>query len=325
MSLNQLSEPIPIVALVYDKLCTFEFGIVAEIFGLPRPELSHELYRFSSVSLEDKTLSAAGGLVFHTKGTLSALNNAHTIVIPGWRGKDAPVPKKIIECLRDAHARGVRLLSICSGAYVLAAAGILDKRRVTTHWRYADDLQLKFPNINVQVNVLYVEQDNIVTSAGSSAGIDACLHIIRTDYGAKTANVVARRLVMHSHRQGGQAQFIEQPVPQSGEDLHIAQLIENIRSDLSAEYQISSMAKFVGMPLRTFQRRFQTLTGISDIEWLTRERVLLSCQLLETTDISIDRISQLVGFGTAETLRYHFRQALDLSPSEYRKRFTVLG
>lgn len=314
---------IPVVAVVYDGLCTFEYGIAAEIFGLSRPELGNDLYRFSSVAVENKTMRAAGGLTIKATGTRSDLESAHTIVIPGWRGKDEPVPEMICKQLRKAHHRGARLMSICSGSYVLAAAGLLEQRRVTTHWRYAKDMKSKFPDIVLQEDRLYVDEGDIITSAGSSAGIDACLHIVRCDYGAKIANIVARRLVIHAHRQGNQTQFIDQPIPKSAEDERLAGLMQEISNNLSAPHSISSMTKSVGMSSRTFQRRFVAFTGMAPMKWLAQERVHRCCQLLESTDLSIDRISLAVGFGGADILRYHFRETLSVSPNEYRKRFST--
>jgi len=319
---NKRHKPLSVVALVYDQLCTFEYGIASEVFGLSRPELGRELYQFSSVSIEKKSLKAAGGLLFKATGTKEDLQNAHTIVIPGWRGTDEPVPKKMCIELQDAYSRGARILSICSGVYVLAAAGLLSDRKVTTHWRYAQDFKQRYPDVYVRENELYVDDDRIVTSAGSSAGIDACLHIVRTDYGAQVANLVARRLVMHSHRQGNQAQFIEQPIPASGESERLIVMMEHVRNNLKRSFSLASMAEAAGMSSRTFQRQFTNLTGIPAKQWLINERVVRSCELLETTNLSIDRISQEAGFVSTESMRYHFRQIMKLSPNQYRMRFT---
>jgi len=239
---NKAIGPHSVVALVYDGLCTFEYGIAAEVFSLARPELKRPLYQFSTVAMEKGTLHAAGGLAFQATGTLEDLNKAHTIVIPGWRGKDVPVPESVCRSLRRAYQRGVRMLAICSGGYVLASAGLLDNKRATTHWQYAEHFSHQFPEIEVIENSLYIDDDNIVTSAGSSAGIDACLHVVRCDYGAKIASVVARRLVMHSYRQGSQAQFTDQPVVKSGDDQRISKLMDKIKRDLSTPYKIATMA-----------------------------------------------------------------------------------
>lgn len=313
--------PPSVVALVYDGLCTFEFGIVCEVFGLARPELGGDLYRFTSVAAEEAPIRAAGGLVVSATGQRQHLNDADIVVIPGWRGKDEPVPLALIEDIRAAHRRGARLLSVCSGVFVLAAAGILSNRRVTTHWRYADALAERYSDIAVDADSLYIEDGTIITSAGSSAGIDACLHIVRQDYGAKVANSVARRLVMHAHRQGGQAQFIEQPVPTAGGQHRLSLLMDDVRANLSKPHKITSLARQAGMAPRTFQRKFFGLTGVPAIQWLAQERVARSCVLLETTDLGVESIAQEVGFGTAEALRYHFRKALGVSPLDYRRRF----
>ena len=316
-------EPPRVAALVYDGLCTFEFGIVSEVFGLPRPELGRELYRFTSVAVEEGPIRAAGGLHVSATGTRRDLRRADIVVVPGWRGKEAPVPPAICEEIDRAHKRGARLLSVCSGVFVLAAAGVLAGRRATTHWRYAQALSKAYPDVTVETDRLYVEDGSIISSAGSSAGIDACLHIVREDYGAKIANSVARRLVMHAHRQGGQAQFIEQPLPKAGNEHRLSVMMDQVRSDLARAHSISTMAGLAAMSPRTFQRRFFGFTGMPAMQWLTQERVARACELLETTDLSADSVSQVVGLGSSETLRYHFRKSLGLSPLEYRKRFAA--
>ncbi len=311
-----------VAILVYDGLCTFEYGIVVEVFGLYRPEVGGYLYEVSSVAVEKKPLRAAGGLMVTATGTLGDLESADIIVVPGWRGKDAEVPIHICRALRTAHERGARIMSICSGIYVIAAAGLLANRRATTHWRYAEDFSAKYPDVEVLLNALYVDEGDIITSAGSSAGIDACIHLVRSDFGSTIANAVARRLVMHAHRQGGQAQFIERPVPKEGGTDRLSEMMDKVRSNIADDHHISSLATLAGMSSRTLQRRFQAFAGIPIMQWLTRERLSHACLLLESTDMSVDRVSQLVGFGTAESLRYHFRKNLRVSPMHYRKRFS---
>jgi AraC family transcriptional regulator, transcriptional activator FtrA len=310
-----------VAILTYDGLCTFEYGIVAEVFGLFRPEVGGYLYDLTSVSLEDKALRAAGGLSFTVPGRLSEIEAADTIVVPGWRGKDEPVPEALCDAISAAHSRGARLVSVCSGVYVLAASGVLNGRRATTHWRYAEDFRAKFPDVQLLPNELYVDEGDVITSAGSSAGIDACLHIVRRDYGPKIANTVARRLVMHAHRQGDQTQFIEQPMPKTNTGHRLSELMETIRLTIGDYHNIASMAALAGMSERTFQRRFQAFTGVAIMQWLIQERVARACLLLETTDSSLDQIAEVTGFGASEGMRYHFRKALAVSPAEYRKRF----
>ncbi len=319
---GRMDRPPKVSALVYDGLCTFEFGICAEVFGLERPELGGSLYDFKSVSLERRSMRAAGGLKVMTTGTKHDLETADVVIVPGWRGKDSVVPDDLCRSIRRAQAAGAILLSICSGIYVLAAAGVLSNRRATTHWRYVDDLKSKYPDVLIEPNALYVDVGDVITSAGSTAGLDACLHVVRRDYGAKVTNMVARRLVMHAYRQGGQAQFIEQPPPKATGASRLSALMDEMRSKLTEPHTISSMATSIGMSPRTFQRQFSATVGIPAMQWLTRERVMHSCILLETTSMDIDSVAQSVGLASAEAFRYHFRQTLALSPTEYRKRFS---
>ncbi len=206
-----------VVVLAYDGLCTFEFGIAVEIFGLPRPEMGDRWYQFAVAAVDDGELRATGGIRLMTDGGMNLLQDAQTIVVPGWRGIDAPVPAALCDALAAAHARGCRIISICSGVFVLAAAGLLNGRRATTHWRYTENLRQRFPLIDVVADVLYVGSDGMMTSAGSAAGIDLCLHLVREDYGIDAANTVARRLVVSPHRDGAQAQQVVRPVAQARE------------------------------------------------------------------------------------------------------------
>ena len=312
-----------VVSLVYNGLCTFEFGITAEVFGLPRPELDCNWYRFSAVSVEKGRLRASGGLDFSATGTLEDIERAGTIIIPGWRGNNAPVPRSMKNILRDAHGRGARLVSICSGAYVLAAAGLLDGKHATTHWRYSQDFARRHPGVRMRPDKLYVEDGNVLTSAGSSAGIDLCLHIVRSDYGAEIANSVARRLVMHAHRQGGQRQFIQQPIPSEYEADRLSSILDYVRSNLGQAHSIKSLAKRCGMSARTFQRRFSALTGTPVGKWVTQERLTRACTLLETSSASLIDVGIAVGISDIGGLQYHFRRVFGVSPGQYRKRFTV--
>jgi len=202
-----MSHPSPqplVVALAYDGLCTFEFGVAVEIFGLPRPELGERWYRFAVAAVDEGELRATGGIRIMTDGGLDLLNSADIIIIPGWRGVDTAVPEALCQALAAAHARGCRVMSICSGVFVLAASGLLNGRRATTHWRYTPVLRERFPAITVLEDALYYDEGTILTSAGSAAGIDLCLHVVQQDYGTEVANTVARRLVVQPHRDGSQ-------------------------------------------------------------------------------------------------------------------------
>ncbi|KGM50176.1 transcriptional regulator [Pseudooceanicola atlanticus] len=312
------------VALVYDGLCTFEFGVAAEVFGLDRPEMGPGWYRFASCGIGDGPLRAHGGLTITPDHGPELIEEADIIVVPGWKGADHPVPEALCAALRRAHARGARLVSICSGAFVLAATGLLDGGDATTHWRYADKLGQRHPGIAVDARSLYRGRDGIWTSAGSAAGIDLLIEIVRQDFGAAAANSVARRLVVPAHRSGGQAQFLERPVPAraSGE---IAPLLDRIRERPDAPWTSERMAGEVRMSLRTFLRRFQEATGTTPGEWLTDERIEAAKALLCEADLSIETVAGAVGFGSAHALRHHFRNRIGLTPTEYRTRFLAEG
>ncbi|MFN3634253.1 MAG: transcriptional regulator FtrA [Rhizobium rhizophilum] len=311
-----------VVTLAYDGLCTFEFGVAVEVFGLARPEMGEGWYRHATAAVEPGLLRAAGGLTVTATGGLALLEEADLIVVPGWRGIDEPVPNTLLEALRTAHGRGARLMSLCSGVAVLAATGLLDSRRATTHWRYADAIAARHPRICLDPDVLYVDEGEILTAAGSAAGIDLCLHVVRRDFGAEAANSVARRLVVPPHREGGQAQFIVRPVPQEREGQRLGPLVEWIDANLQHEVTIAEMAARAGMSTRTFQRRFRELTGTSPGEFLLARRLRHACDLLERHGkLSLDDIALASGFGTPATLRHHFRARLATSPAAYRARF----
>jgi AraC family transcriptional regulator, transcriptional activator FtrA len=313
-----------VVALVYDRLCTFEFGIVVEMFGLPRPELAVDWYQFCVCSLDPGPLNATGGVMVQPTAGLRALQRAGTIVIPGWRDPDERPPEAMLSAVRAASARGVRLVTICSGVFVLAAAGLLDGKRATTHWRYVDRLRARFPQVRVEADVLYVDEGHILTSAGSAAGIDLCLHIVRRDYGAEVANQVARRLIVPPQRDGGQSQYIPAPVRAQSSD-GLARVLEWAQRRLGEPLTVEMFAERATMSPRTFARRFREETGTTPHQWLTHQRILAAQSRLETTAESIDEIAEAVGLQTAGTLRLHFRRVLRVTPTAYRRRFSVQG
>jgi AraC family transcriptional regulator, transcriptional activator FtrA len=309
-----------VVALVYDGLCTFEFAIAAEIFSLPRPEMGSDWYRFSSVAVDSGPMRAQGGLFMQAQGGLELMAQADLIIIPGWKGAEVPVPDALKAQLIAAWTAGAKLASICSGAFVLAATGLLDGCRAATHWRYAKQLANQYPQVRVDAEVLYVQGDRVFTSAGSAAGIDLMLHIVRQDFGADAANGVARRLVMPAHRSGGQSQYIERPESIDG-DNKLSVLMDKIRQDLSASWSIDHMAEQVAMSTRTFIRRFIESTGQAPGQWLHATRVEEAKRLLEATDLPIESVATHVGFGSVQALRHHFRALVDISPREYRNTF----
>jgi AraC family transcriptional activator FtrA len=309
-----------VVALVYDGLCTFEFSIVAEIFGLDRPEMGAGWYRFASAALEPGPLRAHGGLVFRVDDGLELLDQADLIVIPGWKGVDVDVPDALLASLRCAWQRGARLASICSGAFVLAATGLLDGQRATTHWRYAQALARRHPGVEVDASVLYASSGRVFTSAGSAAGIDLMLHIVREDFGAEAANSVARRLVMPPHRHGGQAQFIERPVP-TDRNAPLSRLLEQLRRDPARRWSVGDMARKVAMSKRTFLRRFTETTGMTPAQWLALVRVDEAKRLLETTALQMEQVAAAAGFASVQALRHHFQAKVGVAPREYRASF----
>jgi AraC family transcriptional activator FtrA len=313
-----------VVALAYDQLCTFEFGCTVELFALPRPELSVPWYDFAVCAAERGPLRAAGGLQVRVPHGLQLLDRADTIVIPGWRAIEEPPPAALITKLRAAHARGARLCSICSGVFVLAAAGVLDGRRATTHWRYVERLRERYPQVKVEANALYVDEGPLLTSAGSAAGLDMLLHLVRRDYGPKVANQVAQRLVIAPHREGGQAQFVPRPVAPD-ERGRLARLLDFIRAHLAEAHTLRSLAARAAMSTRTLQREFVQATGQAPYEWLVSERIERAKELLESTRLSAQAVAARVGMGSVESLRHHFRQRLGTTPARYRRRFSRRG
>jgi AraC family transcriptional activator FtrA len=255
---------------------------------------------------------------------LDVLTEAGMIVIPGWRAEGDPPSDRLREALLAAHGRGARLVSICSGAFLLAATGLLNGRRATTHWRYAERLQAAHPTILVDADTLYAGDDRIFTSAGSAAGIDLLLHLVRVDFGPDAANSVARRMVVAAHRSGGQAQFIERPVlARSGSPL--GGLLDRLRSNPAEPWTIEQMARAAAMSERTLARRFREETGESPLAWLTVQRLALARDLLETTNLPMEHIADKAGMGSATNLRLHFTANVGIPPNLYRKQFRRTG
>lgn len=309
-----------VAALLHETVATFELGIVTEIFGLPRPQMGPDWYRLVTVAEERRPLRATGGLQVFPEAGLEALARAGTIVIPGWRTDGAAPAAAVRESLLSARDRGARLVSICSGAFLLAACGLLAGRRATTHWLYADRLQALFPDIEIDPDVLYVDEEQILTSAGSAAGVDLMLHIVRKDFGARAANEIARRMVMAPHREGGQAQFIERPVPERASD-GLGPLLEAIRRRPAERWTIARMARTVAMSQRSLIRRFQAATGMGPGEWVIAARLESARFLLESTASGLEEISRRSGFGNPAALRHHFRRRIGLTPTAYRASF----
>ncbi|WJD48466.1 MULTISPECIES: transcriptional regulator FtrA [unclassified Enterobacter] len=308
-----------VVALAYDGLCTFEFGVAVEIFGLPRPELGDNWYRFAVAAVDEGELRATGGIRIMADGGLDLLAQADTVVIPGWRGADTPVPEALCDALRAASTRGCRIMTICSGVFVLAATGLLNGRRATTHWRYTPLLRSRYPAIQVLDDALYYDEGSLLTSAGSAAGIDLCLHVVREDFGAEIANNVARRLVVQPHRDGAQTQQVVRPVARARESKSLGMIFDFLHQSLAENHSVAALARQAGMSPRTFLRRFADATGTTPARWILNERLLRARESLANSRLRIDEIAQQTGFGSAASLRHHFRAQFAISPGDYRK------
>ncbi len=310
-----------VAILAYDGLSLFEFAIATEIFALPRPECGPDWYKSIICAGEAGPLRAQNGLSVHTEHSLDELDAVDLIIIPGWRAIDAKVPDRLVKALKSAHDNGTRIASICSGVAVLAATGLLNGKTATTHWRYIDYMRNQFSEIKFDESVLYVDNGSILTAAGSAAGIDLCLHIVRQDFGAAIANKVARRLIMSPHREGGQAQFIESPLKSTTAGQPLGPFLQWLEQNIADPHTIRSMARQVTMSERSFQRKFQAMTGKAPTEWIISARIRKARDLLDTTNLPLAAISQTAGFGAVETMRHHFRTHLGMSPSQYRKNF----
>jgi AraC family transcriptional activator FtrA len=323
-----------VAALLGSRVSAFELGTVHEVFGLDRSDDVQEWYEMRVVAAYGSpvpvnlftrgwpTESTTGSWSVSTPWDLDTLDEADTVVVVAWPDAPAAAPPDVLDALRRVHARGGRIVSVCSGAFLLAEAGLLDGRRATTHWLYTDDLAGQYPDIEVDPNVLFVDSgDRIYTSAGTAAGIDLCLHIVRLDYGADIANMVARRMVVPPQRDGGQAQFVDTPMPPAPDDDTIAATLEWAMGHLDQALQVDDMARRAMLSPRTFARRFRSVTGTTPMKWLARQRVLHAQRLLETTDLPVELIAHQCGFATATVLRTHFRRLAGTSPQAYRRVF----
>ncbi|MCY1514897.1 HTH-type transcriptional regulator CdhR [compost metagenome] len=309
-----------VVSIAFRGLSLFEAGIAAEVFGAERPELPAPLYRYAVAQAEPGPLRTNGGVRMRADAGLDLLARARWIVVPGWRDVHERPPQRLLDALVAAHARGSQLLSICSGAFVLAAAGLLDGRPATTHWRYVDSFRAQYPQVQLDPDVLYVDDGDIVTSAGSAAGIDACLHVVRKDHGTDIANLVARTMVSSPHRSGGQAQYIPAPVP-SRSQAGLSRVLDWARNHLGQPLSIPELAGQATMSERTFLRRFHEEVGMTPKAWLIQQRVFAAQRLLEATIAPIDDIALACGFGSIEAFRLAFRKTTGVAPSVYRERF----
>jgi transcriptional regulator GlxA family with amidase domain len=310
-----------VAVIVLPPLAVFEFGVAAEVFGIDRSERGAGMPRFDFrvCTPEPGEVRLKTGLSLRVDQGLEATADAD-LVIMAPHGEDEELPHAVVDALQAAHNRGAWVMSICSGAFALAKAGLLDGRRCTTHWHYSGRLAAEYPAALVDENVLYVQDGRIITSAGTAAGIDACLHLIRLEFGAKVAAGIARDMVVPPHRDGGQAQYIDRPVPACGSE-PMEELLQWMLGHLEQDHPVNELAARVHMSPRTFARRFRSETGATPAAWLNSQRVLRAQELLETTELNIDEVARESGFGHSVLLRHHFTKALDTSPQSYRRTF----
>ena len=297
-----------------------EVAVACEVFGIDRSDLGVPWYELRVCAAVPPPLRTSLGFTVYPDLGLDALRTADTIVVPPH--DEEPREGPLLDELRQAHARGARIISLCTGAMILAAAGLLDGRRATTHWAHTDDLAARYSQVTVEPDVLYVDEGDILTSAGAAASMDLCLHVVRRDHGAEIANALARRIVVPPHRDGGQAQFIDQPLPsRAGSDL-LGETLEWMERNVAEPLTVEQLASHAAMSPRTFARRFRETTGTTPHRWLQRQRVLYAQRMLETTEAPVELIAQEAGLGTAANLRLHFQQVLATTPTAYRRTFT---
>lgn len=313
-----------VVALVGEGLAAFELGVVAEVFGIDRSEAGLPVHDFAVAAMDPVPLTTSSGFQVSTAHGLERLATADLIAIPAWP-LTRVAPEPVLASLRAAHARGARIMTVCTGSFLLAQTGLLDGRRATTHWRYADTFSRQFPAIDVDPSVLYVDDDPLFTSAGTAAGIDLCLHLLRKEYGARMANCIARRMVVPPHRDGGQAQFVDTYVPEPYDSADLAPLLEWLMQHLDEPHTVTSLARRAAMSERTFARRFRAATGATPHAWLLKQRVQLAQRLLETGERGVEEVARLSGFGTAAMLRHHFVKERGTSPAAYARTFGGTG
>ncbi|KXU90341.1 AraC family transcriptional regulator [Paraburkholderia monticola] len=315
-------SPRHVVAVVaFDRISPFHLSVPCVVFGEDRQGGGVPSFDFRVCAAETGALATTAGFSIAVTHGLEALADAHTIIVPSWRDPDEMPPAALLDALRAAHARGALLVGLCLGAFVLAAAGILDGRPASTHWAWADDFARRYPRVRLDPDVLYVDDGDVLTSAGTAAGLDCCLHVLRKICGTRAANHVARRLVVSPHRQGGQAQYVQQPMPPNPRGDRLSALLDWVSSNLAAPHTLDTLAARALMSRRTFTRRFRLATGTTVGAWLLAQRLARAQQLLESTEESVETIATSAGFGSAASLRQHFADAFRTSPSAWRREF----
>ncbi|PSK91725.1 AraC family transcriptional regulator with amidase-like domain [Murinocardiopsis flavida] len=299
----------------------FELAVPCEVFGKERFDLDPRWYELTLCATAPGPQNGPGGLRLEVDAGVEALDDADLVVVPACRMPDYRPPEDLLAGLRAAHARGARIAAVCSGAFVLAEAGLLDGKEATTHWMYAEELRRRHPRVLLVEDALYVDTGSVLTSAGTAAGIDLCLHIVRSDFGAAVAADVGRRMVAAPHREAGQSQYAPDPPPRSGVESGLAPVLDWAVERLHEPLTVPQLAGRAGMSLRTFGRHFARETGVTPLAWLNRQRLAKARELLETTDLSVDAVAQRSGLGGGDLLRQHFHRHLGSTPAAYRRTF----
>jgi transcriptional regulator GlxA family with amidase domain len=319
--------PVPrhstIAVVAFDRISPFHLSVPSLVFGEDRREDGIPVAEVLVCAERPGRLQTSAGFAIDAPHGLQRCAEADTVIVPSWRDPAEPAPAALVDALRAAHARGATVVGLCLGAFVLAQAGLLDGRRATTHWRWASEFASRFPKVLLDPDVLYVEDGKVLTSAGTAASLDCCLHLLRASIGAELANRVARRLVVAPHRQGGQAQFIEQPMPRPQRGDRLGMAMEWALRHLGEAPDIDRLAGHAAMSRRTFTRRFRERTGTSFNAWLNGQRLACAQRLLETSDMPIEQVASQSGFGSSLSMRQHFADRFGTSPSTYRREFRV--
>lgn len=321
-ALKKPAHPDATVAVVaFDGISPFHLSVPCMVFGNDFSAIDGPRFKLVVCAEKPGTLSTTSGFGISVQKGLAALSKAQTIVVPSWRDTTERPPEALLKALQAAHRRGARIVGLCLGAFVLAEAGLLDGRPATTHWALAGEFAARYPRVRLQPDVLYVDDGDVLTSAGTAAGIDCCLHVLRLDYGAEVANRVARRMVVAPQRQGGQAQYVEQPLPATGADHRLSAILAWVQKNLGQPHTLDALAARALMSRRSFTRHFRQVTGTTVGQWLTSQRLGLAQRQLESTDRSMEQIALDAGFGSGVSLRQHFAATLGTSPSAYRRDF----
>lgn len=310
-----------VAVLAFDGVSPFHLSVPLLVFGEDRQELGVPRFDLRICACEAGPLRSTAGLAVTPAAGLRGLQSADIVIVPSWRDVSERPPEALLLALQRAWRRGATIVGLCLGAFVLAEAGLLDGKAATTHWHWAAAFRQRFPQVRLAPDVLYVEEDRILTSAGTAAGLDCCLHLLRRICGPQVANRVARRLVIAPHRAGGQAQFVEEPVPQSAAGDRLGAVLAWVAGHLDQPHGIDALAQRAAMSRRSFTRHFQKATGTSVLQWLVQQRLAAACRLLEGGTQSVEAIAAAVGFGSAVSLRQHFLRTYGVSPQAWRRQF----